>query len=95
MEARVVSYDRYGRMNYHPDFHAKQASPWTTTDERYLVENYEKLGPEEVSFALERNIHTVMTRAYELRKKGMMPKATRKVVHRRSSFGQIREPHAS
>lgn len=89
MEPRTapITYDRLGRMQYHPDFHANQKLPWTTVDERYLVDNYEKLGPEEVSFALERTITTVMTRAYILRKKGIMPKPMRRTIHRRSGFG--------
>jgi hypothetical protein len=82
-----VTYDKYGRMQYHPDFHGRQKLPWTTSEERYLISNYESQGPEEVSLALERTIHTVMTRAYQLRKKGMMPKPKRKNVSRRSSFG--------
>lgn len=82
-----VTYDRYGRMQYHPDFHVRQKLPWTTSEERYLIENYVTLGPEAISFALERTIHTVMTRAYELRKKGVMQKSQKKHMHRRSSYG--------
>ena len=78
-----VTYDKYGRMNYHPDFHGKQKEPWTTTDQQYLIENYEMMGPEQVSLALERTIHTVMTRAYELRKKGLMKKPTTRKCHKR------------
>lgn len=69
-----VTYDAHGRMNYHPEFHFKQGEPWTTKEEKFLVEMYEKLGPLEVSFSLGRTVHAVMTRAYELRKKGRMPK---------------------
>lgn len=68
-------------MNFHHDFHSKQNTPWTTTDEKFLIENYAELGPEQVSFALERTIHTVMTRAYKLRKDGLMPK--KKSWHKR------------
>ncbi len=78
-----VTYDKYGRMNYHPDFHANQGKSWTTADQQFLIDNYESMGPEQVSFALERTIHTVMTRAYELRKQGLMPKPTKQVKHRR------------
>lgn len=78
-----VTYDRYGRMNYHPEFHGKQGEPWTTTDEKYLIENYEILGPEQVSLAMERTIHTVMTRAYELRKAGRMSKPAKKQSSKR------------
>lgn len=67
-----VTYDKYGRMQYHPDYHAKHGTPWTTGDEKYLIENYYALGPEQVSFALERTVHTVMTRAFRLRDAGQM-----------------------
>jgi hypothetical protein len=80
-----VTYDRYGRMNYHPDFHGKQKMPWTTGDQKFLIENYEKQGPEQVSLALERTIHTVMTRAYELRKKGLMQKPAKRAHTKRMS----------
>jgi hypothetical protein len=69
-----VSYDKYGRMKYHPDIHTNQKKPWSNSDQKYLIENYENLGPEQISFDLGRTIHTVMTRAYELRKQGTMPK---------------------
>lgn len=83
LESQGVTYDRYGRMQYHPDFHGKQKDPWTTTDQQYLIDNYESMGPEQVSLALERTIHTVMTRAYELRKKGLMRKAATRTYHMR------------
>ncbi len=77
------TYDRYGRMNYHPDYHPNQWRPWTTTDQQYLIDYYEALGPDQISFDLGRTIHTIMTRAYELRKNGEMPKPKRRVRHRR------------
>lgn len=80
---KPVTYDKYGRMNYHPDFHGKQKQPWSTVDQKFLIENYEQLGPEQISLELERTIHTVMTRAYQLRKKGLMPKATKRTLHKR------------
>lgn len=69
-----VIYDKYGRMKYHSDFHSRHKKPWMTSEEKFLIENYASLGPEQVSFALERTIKTVMNRAAELRKKGLMPK---------------------
>ena len=78
-----ITYDRYGRMQYHPELHAKHMLPWTTGDEKFLVENYEALGPEQISLALERTIHTVMTRVCKLRREGRMPKATEKKYHHR------------
>jgi len=78
-----VTYDRYGRMNYHPEFHGKQKTPWTTTDQKYLIENYYLLGPEQVSFELERTIHTVMQRASELRQKGLLKPPDKRIYHKR------------
>ncbi len=49
-----ITYDRYGRMNYHPDFHANHGKPWSTTDQKFLIDNYELMGSEEISFSLER-----------------------------------------
>jgi hypothetical protein len=79
-----VAYDAWGRMKFHPDYHGKQKTPWTTSDEKYLIENYEKDGPEQVSLALERTIHTVMGRACELRKAGRMIKPAKKTYAKRS-----------
>ena len=74
----MAEYDKYGRMKYDAQLHAKHGTPWTTADERYLIENYEAHGPEFVSLALERTIKTVMQRATELRRKKQMPKPSHK-----------------
>lgn len=81
---QAPTYDRYGRMNYHPEYHQNQGKPWTTRDQKYLIEYYEKLGPEQVSLALGRTIHTVMQRASELRKRGVMRMPTTRTYHRRT-----------
>jgi hypothetical protein len=78
-----ANYDKYGRLGYTPELHTKHKAPWTTTDERFLIENYESMGPEATCLALERTIHTVMTRVYELRKRGRMPKPASRKLHRR------------
>jgi len=91
IESPAVTYDRYGRMNYHPDFHAKQKTPWTTLDQKYLIENYDLMGPENVSFVLERTIHTVMQRACQLRKQGVMEKPLKRTWHKRSGGARAAE----
>ncbi|ELH7813096.1 hypothetical protein P3597_25545 [Vibrio parahaemolyticus] len=78
-----VTYDALGRMRYHPDFHPNHGSPWKTTEQKYLIERYVLDGPEQVSFALGRTIHTVMSKACELRKLGLMPKPVKLKHHRR------------
>lgn len=81
------TFDRNGRMNYHPDVHHNQGKPWTAADQKYLIEHYEKIGPDQISLELGRTIHTVMTRAYGLRKKGLMPKRkTHKSFRRNEGF---------
>lgn len=79
----LITFDRYGRMQYHPDYHPNQGTPWTTADQQYLIEFYAVEGPEQMSLSLGRTIHTVMTRAYELRKQGMMAKSTKQKHFRR------------
>ena len=78
-----IKYDKYGRLGYTPELHARHGRAWTTTDEKFLIENYVSMGPEAVCLALERTIHTVMTRVYVLRKRGQMPKPTTKTLHKR------------
>lgn len=78
-----VTYDRYGRMNYHPELHPNHKKPWTNKEQEYLIENYERIGPEDTSLGLGRTIHTVMTRVYELRKSGVMPKPKKRTIHHR------------
>ncbi len=40
-------------------------------------------GPEQISFALERAIGTIMTRVYKLRQQGLMPRPVRAIRHPR------------
>jgi len=77
------TYDKWGRMNYNPEYHANHKKDWTVQDQKYLIENYALLGPEQVSFALERTIHTVQSRAYELRKAGLMAKPVKRTNSKR------------
>lgn len=73
-------------MKFPADYHGRQKTPRTTTDEKFLIENYAKIGPEQVSFALERTIHTIMTRAYQLRKSGRMDKPIKRTNVKRARF---------
>jgi hypothetical protein len=77
-----ISFDPQGRMKYHPDFHGNQKLPWTVQDQKYLIENYDLLGPEQISLALERTINTVMRRACNLRKQGLMTKPAKRSNHK-------------
>ena len=70
-----MEYDKYGRMLYDPKIHFNQCKSWSEEDLNYLVEWLDKIGIEEMSFALGRTENTIMNKACQLRKKGiMMPK---------------------
>ena len=80
-----VKFNKLGRMLYHPDFHQRQHQHWTTHEQKFLLENYELLGPEEVSLTLERTIQSVMMRMTFLRKKGIAkPLQNRPKYHKRT-----------
>ena len=74
LEEHTQTFDEWGRPQYNPDIHGNHKKPWTNRDEQYLIENYEKDGPSNTALALERTLHTVMSRAWQLRKAGKMPK---------------------
>jgi len=78
-----IAFDKQGRMQFHPEFHAKHGTPWTNHDQTYLLEQYVKLGPEEVSLALERPIGAIMRKYSVLRKKGLAPAEPKRKYHKR------------
>ena len=81
-----ITFDAEGRMEFHPDFHGKHNRAWTTTDERFLIDNYETLGAEAVSLHLERTIQSIMRRVCNLRAKGRMapPPTGTRAWHKRT-----------
>lgn len=78
------TYSRSGRMQYHPEYHPNHAKPWTTADEKYLIDYYDKIGPEQVSLDLGRTIGTVMERACRLRSAAVMVKPAKRVYTKRT-----------
>lgn len=71
---QVPEYDKYGRMKRNPEFHKNTGKGWTMDDLNYLIEYYDKIGPEEMSFALERTISSVMQKVQTLRNEKIMTK---------------------
>ncbi|MEY8252435.1 MAG: hypothetical protein RPR91_08620 [Colwellia sp.] len=67
-----IKYDLQGRMKYNPELHPNHKQPWTTTDERYLIEFYKKININELSLALGRTPGVICDRAYNLRKASKM-----------------------
>ena len=77
-EQLPITYDNFGRMKYHPDFHQRNGQPWTREEIQYVIDYYDYSGSEEMSLALERTITTVQTKVSTLRKRGLMPPADKK-----------------
>lgn len=73
----VVEYDNFGRMKYNPEYHFNQGSPWSIEDKEYLIEWLDKIGLEEMSFALGRTESTISEKARVLRKQGKMKPDTK------------------
>lgn len=78
-----VEYDKSGRMKYNPLYHAKHGMPWSFEDLQYLINWYDLIGPEEMSFALERTISTINQKVVELRREGVMIKPIKRMHNER------------
>jgi len=82
-EETPITYDRYGRMNYNPMFHENNRKPWDPEDDEYIINWYDIIGPEEMSFAISRTIKSAMNRVARLRKAGKMRKPLKSVSTKR------------
>lgn len=67
--------DKMGRLKYNPELHPNHNKKFEEEDILYIIEWYEKIGGEEISFALGRTEGTIQSKVMLLRKKGMMPTA--------------------
>lgn len=83
-----TTFDKHGRMQYHPDFHPNHGKSWLAKDEQYLIEMYEKIGPDQCALNLGRTLTVVSGRASRLRKQGIMPKRTIKTNFKRNGNGE-------
>lgn len=82
----MIEYDSSGRMKYNPEFHRKHGQLWDKDDLEYLIGWYDKIGVEEMSFALERPISAVSQKVKVLRERGIMPKHEKKIRHTRVRY---------
>jgi hypothetical protein len=65
-----ITFDKLGRMRYHPDFHPNHGRPYTTDELIYICKFYEVDGPRLISFAIGKTELTVMNTVFELRRDG-------------------------
>lgn len=77
----TLSFDTQGRPTYHPDYHEKHNSAWTTAEERYLIDNYSAVGLEQMSLELGRTVNSISSKVGKLREAGRMGKAS--MYHKR------------
>lgn len=66
------TYDSRGRMKYNPELHPNHKKPWTTHDQKYLIDFYATSTPNEISLALGRTVGVVIDKACRLRKQGLI-----------------------
>ena len=74
-----VEYDRWGRMKYNPVFHENNGKTWTQEDLQYLIDWYDAIGVEEMSFALSRTMGTIQNKVADLRKSNRMQRVGKKI----------------
>lgn len=67
-----VTYDKKGRMLYNPLYHRRTGKKWSKDEIRYLIDWYDIIGVDEMSYALERTPYTINNHVYQLRKRGVM-----------------------
>lgn len=68
LENMKLEYNRYGRMKYNPFFHGNTGKPWSKEDLQYLIDWYDIIGGEEMSFALERTVGSIYTKYLQIKK---------------------------
>ena len=65
-------YDSYGRMKYNSRIHFAQGKPWNNDDKQYLIDWYDIIGPEELSYSLGRTQGSIVNYAAKLRKQELL-----------------------
>lgn len=71
MEQVEISYDKFGRMQYHPEFHFSHGKQFTESDLEYICKFYEVDNIQCLAFAIGKTEHTIRTKVVELRKRGL------------------------
>lgn len=67
-----LNFNEKGMITYNKELHPNQGQPWSEEDLLYLIEWYDIIGGEEMSFALGRTEKTISVKASNLRKEGLM-----------------------
>ncbi|MFF5993675.1 DNA-entry nuclease [Lysinibacillus sp. KU-BSD001] len=65
-----ITYDRFGRMLYHPDFHFSQGERFTESDLEYICKYYEVDHARNLAFAIGKTEHTIRSKVNTLKQLG-------------------------
>lgn len=71
-------YDKQGRLKYNPEIHFSQGTPWSISDKQYLIDWYDIIGPEEMSYALGRTEYSIVNYVFLLKKQGLFKRNSSK-----------------
>ncbi|GLC88230.1 DNA-entry nuclease [Lysinibacillus piscis] len=66
-----ITYDKFGRMNYHPDFHFAQDKPFSESNLEYICKFYEVDDARTISFAIGKTEQTIRAKVTELKENGL------------------------
>lgn len=66
-----ITFDKHGRMQYHPDFHFSHGKPFSESELEYICKFYEVDHARTLSFAIGRTEHTIRSKVDYLRKKNL------------------------
>lgn len=67
-----ITYDKYGRMGYHPEFHFSHGKPFSESDLEYICKFYEVDQARTLSFTIGKTEHTIRTKVDFLKKMGCL-----------------------
>lgn len=66
-----ITYDRFDRMQYHPEFHFAHGKVFTESDLEYVCKFYEVDHVRNLAFAIGKTEQTIRTKVMQLRKRGL------------------------
>ena len=65
-----ITFDKQGRMDYHPEFHTTHGDPITPEEKIYIAKYYDVDDARTLGFALGKTEKSVMSYASKMRKSG-------------------------
>lgn len=70
VESVEITYDKHGRMLYHPEFHFSHGTHFTESDLEYICKFSEVDHARHLAFAIGKTEHTIRTKISNLKRSG-------------------------